>query len=367
LKSSAKITIKTTQGEIEIARDYYYCRRCKNSEIPLDARLGINESSYKMTKGMLLEVAYWGQNQPSFEAAKEIIQKVHGMYVNGETIRQITEELGRLVHEADAQRAALCLEHMDKIDLIDDAKRQSGVLYIMTDGAAVNTRAQDENGSTWRENKLVLAFTDKDMIRRIDGGYIIVKKQYSALIGSAEQFKGFVLDTALKAGYGKIKEVVVIADGATWIRNMCNEIFPDATQILDLYHLKENIFTYAKDKFRHDEKQYTPYAKRLITLIEKGHVDEALDEIKNDTHSSSVNLKTYIENNKTKINYPLYKSKNYFVGSGAIESGNKIILHRRLKQPGMRWSIKGAQAILTLRCKAEGGLWQSEVVDRLCA
>lgn len=78
LKSSTKITIKTTRGEIEIGRDYYYCRKCKNGEIPLDVRLGISESSYKMTKGMLLEVAYWGQNQPSFEAAKEIIQKYMG-------------------------------------------------------------------------------------------------------------------------------------------------------------------------------------------------------------------------------------------------------------------------------------------------
>ncbi len=61
----------------------------------------------------------------------------------------------------------------------------------MTDGAAVNTRVKDENGSTWRENKTVIAFTDKDCIKRKDGSSIIVKKEYSAYIGSAEKFKGY--------------------------------------------------------------------------------------------------------------------------------------------------------------------------------
>ena len=195
----------------------------------------------------------------------------------------------------------------------------------MTDGAAVNTRVEDENGSTWRENKTVIAFTSRDMIKRKDGSHIIVKKEYSALIGSAEAFRGFVLDTALKSGYGQIKEVVVIADGAAWIRNMCNEIFPDATQILDLYHLKENIYTYAKERFNQDEKKYVPWAENLISLLENGEVDRVLEEISehDNDESKTVNLRTYIKNNRDKINYPKYREKGWFVGSGAIESANK--------------------------------------------
>ena len=81
----------------------------------------------------------------------------------------------------------------------------------------------------------------------------------------------------------------------------------------------------------------------------------------------AVNLKVYIQNNIDKINYTFYKQQGWFVGSGAIESGNKIVLQRRLKQPGMRWNVKTAQYMVTLRAKAESKLWQSHVVNLICS
>ena len=59
----------------------------------------------------------------------------------------------------------------------------------------------------------------------------------------------------------------------------------------------------------------------------------------------------------------LYKAKGYFCGSGAIESGNKIVLQKRLKQAGMRWEPQTAQYLLTLKTKYESGRWERDVVD----
>jgi hypothetical protein len=80
-----------------------------------------------------------------------------------------------------------------------------------------------------------------------------------------------------------------------------------------------------------------------------------------------VNLRTYINNNIDKVDYPKYKEKGYFVGSGAIESANKVILQRRLKQAGMRWSVPGAQSVLSLRAKVESGRWESDVESAFVA
>jgi len=258
---------------------------------------------------------------------------------------------------------------MQNIEMKADKEKEIKTLYIMTDGAAVNTRVEDENGSTWKENKTAIVFTNKDMIKRKDGGNIIVNKEYTTLIGSAEKFKGYILNAAVNAGYGKVKEVVIIADGAAWIRNMGKELFPEATQILDLYHLKENIYTYAKHKFMQDEKKYVPWAEEFIDKIEKGKVQEALDQLPEEETlpAGVVNLRTYITNNIDKINYPEYKKKGYFVGSGAIESANKVVVQRRLKQAGMRWSVSGAQSLLTLRSKVESKLWDTDVKSLLCA
>ena len=64
----------------------------------------------------------------------------------------------------------------------------------------------------------------------------------------------------------------------------------------------------------------------------------------------------YITNNKDNIDYPAYKAKGWFVGSGAIESGNKTVLQNRLKLPGMRWNVSTAQYVLSLKAKLESGI-----------
>ena len=64
-------------------------------------------------------------------------------------------------------------------------------------------------------------------------------------VGNVNEFKKFLFSAAAKAGYGKIKEVVLVGDGAQWIWNLCEELFTDAVQILDYYHLTENVNNYA--------------------------------------------------------------------------------------------------------------------------
>ena len=80
------------------------------------------------------------------------------------------------------------------------------------------------------------------------------------------------------------------------------------------------------------------------------------------TKPGCINLYTYITNNKDNIDYPAYKAKGWFVGSGAIESGNKTVLQNQLKLPGMRWNISTAQYVLSLKAKLESGLWDSYVI-----
>jgi hypothetical protein len=208
-----------------------------------------------------------------------------------------------------------------------------------------------------------MVFSDRDMIRRANGDHIIVKKEYVPLIGSAEEFRKYVFEMAVRNGYGKVSEVVVIGDGARWIWNLCEEVFPDAVEILDLFHLKENIYTYGKQQYNQDAGQYVPWAESVIADIEAGKVDAALQKIpvKGKSESGAVNLREYIEHNRKRINYREYREKGYFVGSGAIESGNKTVVQRRLKQAGMRWSVKGAQAVLSLCAKRASGLWDKVV------
>ena len=241
--------------------------------------------------------------------------------------------------------------------------RKAGKLYIFTDGLQVNTRVEDENGSTWREMKLGLIFYDKDTIKRADGSGIITKKEYISYFGSVIEFKKFLFAAACRAGYGKITEVVLIGDGAQWIWNMCEELFPDAVQILDYYHLSENVNDYAKFIYPQDEIARRIWVNKVLDSVMEGKVEEAIKIVEEKrmakTPKGVGNLYTYITNNQDRINYKAYKDKGCYIGSGAIEGSNKTVIQHRMNQSGMRWGMDGGQYIAALRAKYESGLWNS--------
>lgn len=66
----------------------------------------------------------------------------------------------------------------------------------------------------------------------------------------------------------------------------------------------------------------------------------------------------YFTNNAARMNYPRFRQQHLFVGSGVIEAGGKTVIGHRLKQSGMFWTVKGANAILALRCAHLNGRFE---------
>ena len=338
------------------------------SVAPLDCYLGIAGLPFKMTVEMMLRLAYWAQNQCSYQAAEKTVSDIDGIYVNDDTIRLVTNHIGGIVFAEDWRRAEEAYSLLDS-GRLPYTRNKKGVLYIQTDGAALNTRHRNNDGSTWRENKLGVVFSSDNIRewtdRHGDRQHKIQKREYTSYIGGVSEFKKLLLSCAIRNGYGSYKETVLIADGATWIRNMREELFPDAQQILDYFHLCENVYNFAKSIFTMNELKYRPWAKDICYALRKSETTRVLKEIKSLASKTkdflAVDLHGYILNNINHIDYKTYEQKGYFIGSGAIESGNKVVLQRRLKQAGMRWNTKTAQNMLTLTAKNESGLWLRDV------
>lgn len=371
------VSVITTHGTVSFSR--YHLRPLNQeskeklialtglkSVVPLDCCLGIAGLPFKITPNAMLKIAYWAQNQLSYERAEEAIYEIMKIKINDDTIRAVTDFVGKVIFDNDCEKADEAMSMLENGSL-SFPKNRDGVLYIQTDGAALNTRKQDENGSTWRENKLGEVFSSKNVRYWTDHKgnrqHRILGKEYISYVGSAAEFKKHLLALALRNGYGQYKKTVIISDGATWIRNMAEELFPDAQQILDYYHLCENVNTFAKHLFYMDESKYKPWAKEICGKLKKGNYRCVLNELNNIPipNNCPVNLFGYVTNNINNINYADYEDKGYFIGSGAIESGNKIILQDRLKRAGMRWNVETAQALLTLKSKVESKLWTYDV------
>jgi len=377
--------IMTVNGKLQLNRyslkpaDAESKRKLLESEglkrvVPLDIRLGIDRLPFKMTVSAMLTTAYWAQNQMSYQRASDTISAVSMIDTNPETVRLVADHVGSAVFEED-MRAADSLREQFAGGGADFGRGKAidGVLYIQTDGAALNTRKKGDDGSTWRENKLGLVFssenirywTDKNGVRQ----HRINKREYVSYVGGVDTFKWLLLSCAVRNGYGSYKQTVFIGDGATWIRNMVAELYPDAQQILDFYHLSENVYEFSKALFNMDESKYRPWAEDLCRRLKASEYEVVLRELAEykdkPPPASNVNLYSYIENNINNIDYAKYQSEGYFIGSGAIESGNRLVLQQRLKQPGMRWNEDTAQPLLTLRAKHESGLWEKDVASLL--
>jgi hypothetical protein len=67
----------------------------------------------------------------------------------------------------------------------------------------------------------------------------------------------------------------------------------------------------------------------------------------------------YFESNAPRMRYKWFRSRGLFVGSGADEAGCKAVIGQRLKLSGMRWTIRGADAITALRCREASSQWET--------
>ena len=91
-------------------------------------------------------------------------------------------------------------------------------------------------------------------------------------------------------------------------------------------------------------------------LLDKGKIEKLVTALRSLRHpNAEVDEKTcseaeYFEKNAERMRYPKFRRQHLFVGSGVIEAGCKTVIGARLKQSGMFWSVRGANAILALRC-----------------
>lgn len=263
----------------------------------------------------------------------------------------VTENIGKIIFEDTEKKAKESYENIIKLSAIDYVKKDNEIMYIEFDGSMVRTILS--KGTEWKELKLGTIF-----IKNQKGK--VLRKEYISYVGKAEDFKAFLFNLAVEMGYMEMEKVIVIADGAHWIWNICKELFPDAIEILDYFHLKENIYEYYNELYKEDEKKAKKEAKKIIKMIDKGkEISKILKKIPiiENKPESIVNLPNYIDNNTDRINYLQYKKENYDIGSGVIESGNKNVIQHRLKQTGMKWIKNNIQYIALLRCKIFSNRW----------
>ena len=376
------------------------------SVVPVDDLLGVSALPFKMTYRLISEVAREAVSARSYADATEKIKHRFNIEISTSTVEHVTDFVGNIMFVYQCGQANIAKSLMpQKIDARRIRKQKDDVLYIETDGAMVYVRDKEQteydeptpgwitgnliegvNKPGWTESKHAICFHARDLkyyyeengerktgrfkdilksspskIRII--GTRIERRDCIGLIGKATAFQYHLLALAKRNDWEHCSRVVLLSDGAKWIKGVRKTVLngKQVTQILDLYHAKENAWKFA-NSVKTGKNQKKKYADHLCNLIEEGKVDELLEELacyEDQKMPSGVpNLYTYIDNNRDCMDYPTYKKAGLFVGSGAMESANIYMMQDRMKLPGMRWKTSNGQYMLTLKSYMAAHSWK---------
>jgi len=362
--------IDTVLGPVTITRAWYHCADCKHGLAPRDAELGVAAAS--MSPGLA------AMNDKAAAAAP--FAKAAGLL---EDLAGVSLTVKRVERAAEASGAAQAAAVRDRARLIAARKlvplppqRPADMLYGAIDGTGVTMTAKETAGrqgkgedgrARTREVKLGVFFT-QDQVD--DDGYPVRdpgSASYIATFEPASVFGDMIKAEGIRRGAGHVRQLTILGDGAPWIWGIATAKFPEATQVVDLFHAREHIHDLARQlEFMLGDRKDEWLAARLQDL-DYGDIDGIcaaaraypLQGIKKDELDTALG---YFENNAPRMRYKWFRSRGLFVGSGLVESGCKAVIGQRLKLSGMRWTIPGADAITTLRCqqasRPEDRIWQ---------
>jgi len=179
---------------------------------------------------------------------------------------------------------------------------------------------------------------------------------YVAAIETAEEFGKRLYLEAWKRGWSRAAKRVVIGDGAEWIWNIANEHFPDGIQIVDLFHARQHLWGLARKLYPNQDAEQKAWMTIHQDRLDEGKIEDlvaALRSLDSSHPELAEKIRTeadYFEKNAKRMRYPEFRAQHLFVGSGVIEAGCKTVIGSRCKQSGMFWTVRGANAILALRC-----------------
>ena len=348
----------TALGPIQFERAYYVCPHCQKGRSPRDRELDVEgtECSPAVRRMMALVGA-----ESSFDQGREQLALLAGIEVTTKAVERHAESIGADIAACEHQE----IRRAKQLELPEVLAPAARVFYIEMDGTGLPVVKAETEGRAGkiegrpahtREAKLGCVFTqtatDKEGRPVRDEG----STTYTAAIETAEAFGARLYTEAWRRGWSRAQNKVVLGDGAVWIWNLADQHFPGAIQIVDLFHARQHLWELSAKLFSSDERALKRWMARVLGRLEQGKI-EGLVKILREVHPANPELSKvvsteadYFVRNAERMRYPAFRAQGLFVGSGVVEAGCKTVIASRLKRSGMFWTVRGANAIIALRC-----------------
>jgi hypothetical protein len=350
--------VLTAVGEATVSRPYYLCRHCHRGQFPADVELDIEETEF--SPGVRRMLATVGQ-EAAFDRGRQRMKLLADLEVTTKAVERTSEAIGEDIaagEQSEIQRAV-------QLDLPVIVGEPIPVLYVQVDGTGVPVVKKETVGrqgktegqpAHTREAKLGCVFTQTAWDEE---GYAIRDPNSTTYVGAietADEFGKRIYLEAWKRGWSRAVKKVFMGDGSEWIWNIADLHFPGATQIVDLFHARQHLWDPARKLYPNQEAEQRRWMMIHQDLLDEGKIEELVSALRaidpsNPELADKIRVEAgYFENNQDRMRYPNFREQHLFVGTGVIEAGCKTLIGSRCKQSGMFWTVRGANAVLSLRC-----------------
>ena len=207
---------------------------------------------------------------------------------------------------------------------------------------------------------------------------------YFSRMSEAEAFQQEALVEVYRRGVEKARTVCALSDGADWIQKWVDYHRSTAVRILDFAHALEYVSKAGQaasehlglqepapsqqDQAKRRQERFEAWLKvqahelktgeaavvlaeleRLRNLMQERGQVEAVKTVDKSLH--------YLSQRQEMMRYASFQAQGYPIGSGSVESANKLVVQSRMKQAGMRWGPGHVNAMLAMRNLACNDRW----------
>lgn len=286
----------------------------------------------------------WLAAKDTYAEAAATFRRIGRRRIPASTVWDTTQREGEQLRAyAQHQQAQVGVERVVLPPAGADHDRPLGVSL---DGGKVHLR-----GEGWKEFKTGAIFDlvatpelDRETGEWVDAVHG-VNLSYRAVVGNVDEFAPALWALAVERQVPPAADVAVVADGADWIWNLADDLFPEAVQIVDWYHATEYLAHTAEALHPTDAAAARAWQQARRDDLFLGQTQKVIAPLEQAGLSTQAG---YFRTHTRRMQYQEFHEQDYPIGSGSVESAIKRFKHR-LCGAGMRWARPALDRMLVLR------------------
>lgn len=353
-------------GRVRASVRRYRCAGCKCESRPLLDLLGVEPGRISGSLARLL--ALLGTVAP-YSLASQLAWLLLGVKISPMGVWRVVQRLGEA---AASYSEDLSRYHGDSRSDGSAVEKPQAVVVLEADACSLGMQVRKQRRrrdpesqrlpalppvetGRFRDVKTGVLLLPNERVETSPGRRSLMRRFLVSCLGDADAVFGLLWSRLRELGWLSTDTIVVIiGDGAEWIWNRAT-MFSRRCEILDFWHAVEHAWQFARLRFGEGSRQADCWVHQIAEDLRAGKVNQVITRLSRlrpkspDQQECLRTLIRYYRDNASRMRYDEYIRLGYGIGSGAVESAHKQVIHSRFRQAGMRWSEAGARRLLALR------------------